>query len=66
MYGMLKEMCQHLGFELGEDGRIVNAYTHKQYIHYDELEPFTKLNIFKGVCVSPSGHIILQFIGEKD
>ena len=68
MRGMLKEMCQHSGFELGGDSSsgIVNVYTCKQYIHYDELEPFTKLNVFKGICVSASGRIILQFISERE
>jgi hypothetical protein len=36
--------------------------TTRNYIHYDELEPFTKLNSFKGVGVSDKGTIVLQFV----
>ena len=64
MIQRIKEMFSMLGISMtyqSIDG-VVIVYIHKAYIHYDELEPFTKLGCFKGVGVDIKGNITLQFI----
>lgn len=58
------DMLKYLGMSFTEqkiDG-ILLIYTHRPYIHYDELNPFTKLGCFKGVSVDIKGNIVLQFV----
>lgn len=64
MKQMIIDLFNQLGLAItyqNIDG-VLLVYTHKSYIHYDELEPFVKYNIFKGISVDIKGNIVFQFI----
>lgn len=64
----MKHMISDMFYQLGmstvdryEDGiRYVDTF--RKYVHYDKIEPFTKLNSFKGIGISKTGTIEFQFI----
>lgn len=64
MKQMIIDLFNQLGMAITHqniDG-VLLVYTNKSYIHYDEIKPFTKLNIFKGISVDIKGNIVIQFI----
>lgn len=63
MIYLIIEQTQQLGWNCIVESKEGITYidTQKQYLHYDEIEPFVKYNVFKGISVSIDNTLVLQF-----
>jgi hypothetical protein len=63
MFYQIKDMFYQLGIETVHElvNEVYKFNILKSYIHYDELEPFTKLHNFKGVSCK-GDNIVLEFL----
>ena len=64
MRQIIRDILYQLNIESNEsfNGVAWCVDTGKKYIHYDELECFTKFNYFKGIRVNEKNNIELQFL----
>uniref|UniRef100_A0A6M3KQR9 Uncharacterized protein n=1 Tax=viral metagenome TaxID=1070528 RepID=A0A6M3KQR9_9ZZZZ len=63
MLDLIKDMFTQLGIDpiYTEVKGIIYVNVRKSYLHYDEIEPFTKYNSFKGIS-AVDGQLLMQFI----